>query len=136
MNLEEYIADRAERDPAFRAAMEAMRPEYEFRRALIGARLAAGLTQTQLARAIGTRQPAIARLESGEARPSFDMLVRLAKALNVTFEISPIPSIDARPAPLAPSSTPDSPAEPATEPSPPSGGIVAGTRVRDSAAAP
>ncbi len=98
MNLEEYIAERSARDPEFRAELEAMQPEYEFRRALIVARIGAGLTQAELAARIGTRQPAIARLETGEARPSFQMLTRLAKALGVTFEITPMETVRVTPA--------------------------------------
>ncbi|HKG26625.1 MAG TPA: helix-turn-helix transcriptional regulator [Thermomicrobiales bacterium] len=97
MNLEDYISERSARDPNFRTEMETLRPEYEFRRALIAARLNVGLTQAELAARIGTKQPAIARLETGEARPSFAMLVRLAKALGVTFEITPTETVRARP---------------------------------------
>lgn len=38
---------------------------------------------------IGTKQPAIARLEGGSATPTLSMLQRLAAALNVSFEITP-----------------------------------------------
>ena len=89
MNLEDYVAAREARDPEFRDALVQLRPEYEFRLALIQARLAAGLTQEDLAARIGTRQPAIARLESGTVKPSFDMLRRLSSALQVSFEILP-----------------------------------------------
>lgn len=94
MNLDEYIAMREARDPEFRAARERGRPQFEFRRKLIGARLAAGLTQAQLAERIGTKQSAISRLEGGDAEPSFDMLRRLAVALNVSFEILPTSGIE------------------------------------------
>lgn len=66
-----------------------MRPEYEFRRALIRARLDAGLTQAGLAERVGTTQSSIARLESGGAEPSFAMLRKLTAALNVSLEITP-----------------------------------------------
>ena len=89
MNLNDYFNERAVRDPEFRAAREALQPEYTFRKALIRARLDAGLTQQALAERIGTRQSAIARLEGGMAQPSFDMLRRLSSALNVSFEIMP-----------------------------------------------
>jgi transcriptional regulator with XRE-family HTH domain len=44
----------------------------------------AGLSQTQLAKAVGTSQSAVSQMESGERKPSFDMLRRLAKALKVS----------------------------------------------------
>lgn len=62
--------------------------ELAFARALIAARASKGLTQSQLAELIGTRQPNIARLESGRGRPSVAMLEKLARALEISFEIS------------------------------------------------
>ena len=94
MNLDHYVAERAARDPAFRDALAALESEYEFRRALIAARLAAGLSQAELAERVGTKQPAIARLESGSSEPSLAMLKRLAKALNVSFRITPAETIE------------------------------------------
>jgi transcriptional regulator with XRE-family HTH domain len=43
-------------------------------------RLAAGLSQRDLARRAGTSQPAIARYERGSATPSWETLQRLATA--------------------------------------------------------
>jgi transcriptional regulator with XRE-family HTH domain len=89
-----YFEQRAARDPAFRAAREAERPRHAFRRALIGARLKKGLTQKQLAERIGTQQPAIARLESGESEPRLEMIQRLSAALQVSFEVFPDASVE------------------------------------------
>ena len=94
MKHRDYIAEREARDPAFRTAREAGRPQYEFRRALIGARLASGLTQAELAERMGTRQSAVSRLENGTSNPTLDMLVRLAKALSVSFEITRDASVE------------------------------------------
>ena len=44
-----------------------------------------GLSQSALARAIGTSQSAISQIEAGERNPSFDMLRQIAKALNVSI---------------------------------------------------
>jgi transcriptional regulator with XRE-family HTH domain len=89
MKLREYVAEREAREPAFRAARAALRPQYEFRRALIAARLAAGLTQAELAIQLGTTQSAIARLESGSIIPTVETLCRLADVLGMQFEIAP-----------------------------------------------
>lgn len=43
-----------------------------------------GLTQSALARAVGTSQSAISQIEAGERNPSYDMLRQIAKALNVS----------------------------------------------------
>lgn len=88
-DLDKYIAEREARDPEFAKARKELRPQYEFRRAMIGARLAAGLTQKELAQAMGTTQSAIARLESGNQMPTLDTLFKLAAALGVDFTITP-----------------------------------------------
>jgi transcriptional regulator with XRE-family HTH domain len=46
-----------------------------------------GLSQAQLARLIGMRQPHVARLEAGDHEPSLATLSRLADALNLDFSI-------------------------------------------------
>jgi ribosome-binding protein aMBF1 (putative translation factor) len=52
------------------------------------ARTAAGLSQTELARRMGTRQPAIAAIENGARTPTVELLDRLARALGSTLHIS------------------------------------------------
>lgn len=46
-----------------------------------------GMTQDQVAALIGTKQPAIARLESGRGLPSSDLLLRVTQALGVKLVI-------------------------------------------------
>jgi transcriptional regulator with XRE-family HTH domain len=46
------------------------------------------LTQSELARMLGMRQPHIARLEAGEHEPSLAMLSRLARVLGMEFHIA------------------------------------------------
>lgn len=53
------------------------------------ARSARGLTQAELARKVGTLQPAIARMEAGQVGDvSFDFLIRVALALGISLEVS------------------------------------------------
>src|SRR5262245_47199642 len=48
-----------------------------------------GLTQAELARKVGTHQPAIARMEAGQVGDvSFDFLIRVALALGISLEVS------------------------------------------------
>ena len=54
---------------------------------IVKKRLKKGLTQKQLAQKIGTKQSAIARLESGNANLSIDFLVKIAKALDSEVKI-------------------------------------------------
>ena len=74
----------------YRQAYEELAPEFALARAVIDARVTAGLTQEQLAQRMDTTQSVIARLESGRTRPSTQTLERLADAtgtrLRITFE--------------------------------------------------
>ncbi len=89
MNLQDYVTEREARDPAFKAAGAELEPANQARRALIQARLAAGLTQQQLADRLGKPQSSIARLESGRHPPRLDTLTALADALGARFSIIP-----------------------------------------------
>ena len=70
-------------DPEFRAAYEALEPAYQLARL----RIQRGLSQEQLAEKVGTKQPSIARLESGRSTPNLDFLRRVAAALDAQVEI-------------------------------------------------
>jgi DNA-binding XRE family transcriptional regulator len=64
-------------DPAVREAYEELEPAYQVARL----RIQRGLTQKELADLVGTKQPSIARLESGKTRPSLPFLQRVVEAL-------------------------------------------------------
>jgi transcriptional regulator with XRE-family HTH domain len=89
MKYRDYVAEREARDPEFRSAREELRPQYEWQRSMIQARIAAGLTQQQLAEKLGKQQAAIARLESGAILPKIDTVYQIATALNATFAVGP-----------------------------------------------
>jgi ribosome-binding protein aMBF1 (putative translation factor) len=72
----------------YRKAYEALTPEFELARAVIDARVTAGLTQEQLAKRMETTQSVIARLERGRTRPSTQTLERLAAATGTRLKIS------------------------------------------------
>jgi ribosome-binding protein aMBF1 (putative translation factor) len=72
----------------YRKAHEELAGEYALARAVIHARVAAGLTQEQLAVRMETTQSVIARLESGKTRPSTQTLERLALATGTRLQIS------------------------------------------------
>ncbi|MFA6304320.1 MAG: helix-turn-helix transcriptional regulator [Patescibacteria group bacterium] len=76
------------KNPNIKKAYDELGPEFAVIRMIIAKRLAAGLTQTQLAKKLGTKQSAISRLEQGSANPSLALLVKLSKALNAKLEIS------------------------------------------------
>jgi len=86
MKWEEW-KDQLMKDPAFRKEYEELEPEYQLVRSLIQQRIAKGMTQAELAKRVGTRQSAIARLESGRDNPSLRFLKRVAKALDAKLEV-------------------------------------------------
>lgn len=79
--------EEQEKDPAFRQAYAALEAAYQVARL----RIMRGLTQTQLAELVGTKQPSVARLESGQSTPRLDFLQRLAAALDARLEIRLVP---------------------------------------------
>lgn len=70
------LEDREEYDRAYAAADLAG----ELAELVYTLRTRAGLTQTELARRLGTTQSSVARIESGGSLPTLDMLARLARA--------------------------------------------------------
>jgi len=85
-NFEDWEAQKIN-DPEFQAASEELEPGYQIARL----RMLRGLTQTQLAEIVGTRQPSIARLENGTSTPSLSFLNKIAAALNARIEVKLIP---------------------------------------------
>ncbi len=71
-----------------REAYEKLGPEFALIEMIIEKRMAKGLTQAQLAKKIGTKQSAIARLESGSYNPSISFLQKVAHGLNGRLEVS------------------------------------------------
>ena len=71
----------------YKAAYDALGEEFDLARALIEARAAAGLSQSQLAKKMKTSQSYIARIEGGKVRPSTDALERFAQATRTRLRI-------------------------------------------------
>ncbi len=78
------------------AAYDALEDEFALVSALLKARGDADLTQEQVAKAMGTTQAFVARLESGRVLPSTRTLARFAKATPTKLRISFAPE-NARP---------------------------------------
>ena len=82
------LHEKWSRDADYRAAYDELEPEFELARALIAARVSAGLTQAQLARRMKTTQSVVARLEGGRVHPSTRTLERIAQATGTRLRIS------------------------------------------------
>ena len=61
---------------------------YQLTRSLIKLRLDKKLSQSDLATKIGSKQPAISRLESGNSWPSFSLLQKIATATNSKLTVA------------------------------------------------
>ena len=74
-----------------KAAYDALEPEFSLLRELLKARQKVGVSQAEIAKRMGTKAPAIARLESslssGQHSPSIATLKKYASALGCHIEI-------------------------------------------------
>lgn len=71
------------KDPQVAAEYEAQRAHYEMISQIIEERTAQGLTQTDLAKMIGTAQANISRFESGDYNATVRFLESIAKCLGM-----------------------------------------------------
>lgn len=79
-------------DPELREMIAEETVNAQVARMIYEARMAAGLTQKQLADMLGTQQSAVARLEDADYEGhSLGMLRRIAEALNQTLEVRFVP---------------------------------------------
>lgn len=87
---DEFLQEQLQ-DPAFAQAYYEMEPEFQAAREVLRLRLAAGLTQKELAERVGTQQASISRLERASYKPNLGFLQRVAEALNARLEIRLVP---------------------------------------------
>lgn len=76
-------------NPDIRAEYETLGPEFELLNTLLNARNKAGMTQLEVAEAMGVKRPSVARLESANPKhsPSVRTLHKYAEALGCKLEI-------------------------------------------------
>ena len=78
-------------DPKFKKAYDALEGEFQLLKEMLRARKRAGLTQQEVADKMGTKAPAIARLESttadSKSSPSLNTLRKYAQAVGCTLEV-------------------------------------------------
>ncbi|HEX9485944.1 MAG TPA: helix-turn-helix transcriptional regulator [Gemmatimonadales bacterium] len=76
-SLNDFIREQREKDPQFAAEFDRL----EVARLVRDLRERKKVSQGELAARVGTKQPAIARLESGRVIPKLDLLDKVARAL-------------------------------------------------------
>lgn len=87
MQTWESFKREALKNPAVKREYDALGPQFELASRLIALRLKRKLSQAQLAKKLGTKQSAIARLESGSYNPSMQLLNRVAAATDSRLTI-------------------------------------------------
>ncbi|MFQ5779853.1 MAG: helix-turn-helix domain-containing protein [Nitrospiria bacterium] len=96
MKSHNQMVSEWKRDPSFKKEYDALEPEFALFDELLRARFRAGITQTEVAKRMGTKTPAVARLESGggskKHSPSITTLRKYAKAVGCHLEVKLIPS--------------------------------------------
>ena len=75
-------------DPEVRKEYEALEPQFRLIRDILLRRSQLNLSQVQLAKLVGTKQPAMSRLERGDGNITINTLRRIAEALNADLDIS------------------------------------------------
>ncbi len=85
------LKEKALKRKGFHAEYKSMEPEFALLRAMLLARQTAGLSQAQVAKRMGTKPPAITRLESslisGKHSPSLATIKKYAEAVGCHLEI-------------------------------------------------
>jgi transcriptional regulator with XRE-family HTH domain len=85
------LREKALRKQGVKAAYDSLEPEFTLLRELLQARQNAGMSQADIAEKMGTKAPAVTRLESsltsGKHSPSISTLKKYAQALGCHLEI-------------------------------------------------
>lgn len=87
-------------DPATKALYDELEPEFTLLSQMLRARRSAGLTQAEVAERMGTKAPAVTRLESslgsGKHSPSLATLQKYAQAVGYKLRIELIQETEAK----------------------------------------
>ncbi len=75
--LAQFVSEQKAADPEFAAEFDGLL----LARRIRGLREKRNVSQAELAEMVGTKQPNVARLESGRVVPRIDLLFRVARAL-------------------------------------------------------
>lgn len=85
--LKEYIKGEMKK-PEFKKAWNDLTPEFALLKCMIEAREKTGISQAELAKRIGTKQPALSRLEKGGYRKAtLETLEKITEALGLRLVI-------------------------------------------------
>ncbi|MBQ5564621.1 MAG: helix-turn-helix transcriptional regulator [Clostridia bacterium] len=84
--FKDFLAEQLQNEE-LRKEYEALEPEFTIVQALIDARKATGMTQSELSKRTGITQGDISKIEHGKLNPSIKILQRLANAMGKQLKI-------------------------------------------------
>lgn len=85
--ISEFISEQKAQDPIFAEKFDELSMRRKIGRIVKLLREKRGLTQDDLAERAGTKQPSIARLESGRVIPRLDLLEKIATSLGLVLDV-------------------------------------------------
>lgn len=88
---------KLQENPEYVQAMDDLKLHFELASAVLRARLKKGWSQSELARAVGTKQANISRIEAGLANPTITLVRKLTKALELEVRIVRYAAQESRP---------------------------------------
>lgn len=83
----EQLKEDMLKDEEFKIEYEKLRPRYEAIAQIVAARKEQNMTQSELAKRVGTQKSNISRLESGNYNPSLDFLSKVTESLGKNLNI-------------------------------------------------
>jgi len=86
-SVNEWLSESL-KNPEFKKEYDKLQPEYEIIHKIIESRIKLKLTQKDLAARMGTKQSALARLESGRGNPTLKFIQKLATALGTDITLT------------------------------------------------
>lgn len=95
--LRQYVHEQSRKSRDFAAHLERARSEVRLAVAVAQLRESRGMSQRDLARETGIKQPQIARLEKGDQLPTLDTLWRLLGTLDARMELGPDGQVQVHP---------------------------------------
>lgn len=81
------LRERILSNPRVQKEYDKNKLSFEVARIAIEARIAQKMSQKELAKRVGTKQPSIARIESGNSLPSLRLLKKIANALGTELRV-------------------------------------------------
>lgn len=87
ISFEEMKTDML-KDEEFKIEYEKLKPRYEAIEQIIRARKEQNMTQSELAKRVGTQKSNISRLESGNYNLSLDFLAKVAESLGKNLSVT------------------------------------------------